>query len=306
MLSSSPTRLLVTGASGQLGSYLLRSGRDSNLSLTAWSSRPNVELFGYRCQRVDLCNAGEVVRAFRAARPAVIIHAAALSSVGDCHRSPSRARQTNARATGLLAELADQQGARVTYVSTDLVFDGRKPWYRETDCPNPLSVYGRTKASGERVILRHPGHLAVRVSLLYGPTINGRPSFFDQQIHSIRSGASCKLFDDEWRTPLDLQTAADAILELAFADQTGLLHLAGPERLSRLDMGRRLARVLGIEQAAIEPVSRDDFPSAEPRPRDTSLCCDVWCEQFPSRTRPSYEQALRAMGINEHWSGEAC
>ncbi len=291
-------RILVTGASGQLGSYLLHELRANDLSATAWSRRPNVELFGYRCQSVDLCEVDQVVAAFRSAQPDVVIHTAAMSGVADCFRDPTQARRTNATATRLLAELTDRQPARFIYVSTDLVFDGKKQWYRETDCPAPLSVYGQTKAGAERTVLEHPHHLVLRISLLFGPSINGRPSFFQQQIQSLRDGTPCRLFEDEWRTPLSLRVAAKGLLAAATSDVSGILHLGGRDRLSRLEMGQRLCRLLGKDERLCQSTCRDDATTGEPRPRDTSFNCDLWDRIMDDFERPGYEDSLRDLPLD--------
>ncbi len=290
-------RILVTGASGQLGSYVLRELRRRDLSATAWSRRPNVELFGYRCQSVDLCEVDQVVAAFRAAKPDVVLHIAAMSGVGECFRDPTQARRTNNTATRLLAELTQRQPARFVYVSTDLVFNGEKDWYRETDCPAPLSVYGQTKAAAERAVLGDPRHLVLRLSLLFGPSLNGRPSFFDQQIKSLLSGTPSKWFEDEWRTPLSLQLGAEGLLAVADSEVTGILHFGGPERLSRWEMGQRLARLLGKDERLCQAVCRSDLMAGEPRPRDTSLNCDLWQQLMPDFNRPDYEESLSALEL---------
>src|SRR5262249_60143482 len=135
-----------------------------------------------------------------------------------------------------------------------------------------------------------------RVSLCFGPGLNGRPSFFTEQVDAFRAGRPITLFADEWRTPLSLATAARALVELARSDFSGLLHLGGRERLSRLEMGQKLAEALNADPAVIREARRDDVPSPEPRPRDTSLCSDRWRAVFPSLPRPSVAAGRAAMG----------
>jgi dTDP-4-dehydrorhamnose reductase len=244
---------------------------------------------------VDLTDSDAVARAFRDVAPDAVVHAAALARVGDCHRDPDRAFRVNTAASAHLAELCAAAGARLVHVSTDLVFDGERPPYRETDPPAPLSVYGRSKAEAERAVLAHPGHVVVRVSLLFGPALTTSSSFFDQQVEALRAGRPVTLFEDEWRTPIDLATAARALVELARADVEGVFHLGGPERLSRLEMGRLLARHLGAGEELLRAVRRSDVPAGEPRPCDTSLDSGRWRAAFPHVPCPGYEEALRGL-----------
>jgi dTDP-4-dehydrorhamnose reductase len=272
-------RVLVTGATGQLGSYLLREL--CGHALIAWSGRTQGVRAGVTLQPVELADADAVGRAFREARPDVVIHTAALARVADTARDPVRAAAVNTAGTTTLAELAGAARARLIYVSTDLVFDGERGWYRESDLPAPLSVYGRTKRAGELPVLGIPGGVVIRVSLLYGPSIAGRPTFYDEQVMALRAGQPIRLFHDEWRTPLSLATAARALACVACSDFGGLLHLGGPERLSRLEMGQRLARSLGVASPAIRAVSRVTASAGEPRPRDTSLDASRFRTHFP-------------------------
>jgi dTDP-4-dehydrorhamnose reductase len=287
-----PMRLLLTGASGQLGGYLLRVLREKGLPAVAWSGSRTGELFGFPLQPVNLAEPEAVSDAFHAARPTLIVHTAALASVAECFRDPPRAHRINAEGTAVLARLADQTGTRLLHVSTDLVFDGERGAYREQDIPRPLSVYGRSKAAAERAVLAFPRTVVVRVSLLFGPSIVGRPSFFDQQVSALREGKPCTLFADEWRTPLGLMTAAQALLAVARSDFTGVLHLGGPERMSRLEMGQRLAGYVGCDPSVIVPCSRDQAAGTEPRPRDTGLDSSCWRRLFPEQPWPLWDEAL--------------
>jgi dTDP-4-dehydrorhamnose reductase len=289
-------RFLVTGASGQLGAYLLRELSRRGATVRAWSGSRDGLLFGVPLVPVNLTDGAAVVTAFRSARPDAVIHCAALSSVAGCHRDPERAESVNVGATRLLAELADEAGSRLLYVSTDLVFDGEHGGYREEDPPAPLSVYGRTKARAEEAVRRLASGLVVRVSLLFGPTLIDRRSFFDEQLAALREGRTCTLFSDEWRTPLSLPTAARALVALSESGHAGVLHLGGPERMSRVEMGRRLAAFAGADASVIVPALRGDVAAPEPRPRDVSLDSSRWRGLFPQQPWPTWEEALRETG----------
>lgn len=284
--------ILLTGASGLLGPYLLKEAAGRGCTFTSWSGSKPASINGCDCQPVDLSRTSDVKNAFTAAKPTHVLHAAARSSLVDCFQHPEQAGKVNAAGTALLTELCHQHGARLLAVSTDLVFDGEKGAYREADQPRPLSVYGQTKLDAERAVLNIAGNLVVRVSWLAGPSLSGRGSFFQQMIDALRTGKPLRLFADEWRTPLGLPTAASALWELLLGDISGLLHLGGPQRLSRYDMGLSLAKHLGMDAAAILPSVRADVPAPEPRPRDVSLDSSCWRSCFPHHPWPTYEETL--------------
>jgi dTDP-4-dehydrorhamnose reductase len=290
-------RLLVTGATGALGGYLVRHLTTTDVQMTAWSGSHGGAVFGVPVRPVDLADEDAVARAFREARPEAVLHAAAQGNVAECHRDPERARQINTRGSALLAELAAAAGARLLLVSTDMVFDGERGWYDEQDAPSARSVYGRSKIEAERAVLAYPHSAAARVSLLFGPTLTGRNAFFDQQLAALRAGQVVTCFADEWRTPMSLAAAARALVGLVQAGFEGLLHVGGPERLSRLEMWQWLAEALGADPGLIGATSRTAAPAAEPRPRDTSLCSAKWRSQFPGELWLPLQESLAEMGL---------
>jgi dTDP-4-dehydrorhamnose reductase len=291
-------RILVTGASGQLGAYLLRELQGQALAVTAWSGSAAGELFGYALHPVDLVDLDAVKRAFAVAAPDAVIHTAALAKVADCHRDPAAAQRINTEATAHLAGLCRGAGVRLVHVSTDLVFDGTKGNYCEVDEASPLSVYGRSKLHAEQALLAMPRVAVARVSLLYGPSLIGRKSFFDDQVSALRTAKPLKLFVDEWRTPLDLGTAAKGLIELAFSENTGVFHMGGPLRMSRYEMGCITAAFLGVEASASVAANQADVPAPEPRPRDVSLDSSKWRRAFPQVPWPSFVDALQAMPLS--------
>lgn len=287
-------RCLVTGASGQLGGHVVRRLLALGVDTVAWVGRSGPAIAGAECRQVDLADAAAVERALRAARPTLVLHLGAMTAVGDAFANPDLARRINVDATRTLAQTADALGARLVYASTDMVFDGEHPPYAEDAPPGPLSVYGRSKLEGEAEVGRFPKHAALRIPLMYGQSVTARDTTFARQVAALRRGERMELFDDEFRTPVSLSDAAAAVVGLGQSEEGGVWHLAGPERLSRLDMVRRFAAALRLPAGGLVGVSRRSVTFPEPRPADLSLDGQRFNRRFPDLVpRPIAEEALR-------------
>lgn len=283
-------RILVTGATGLLGRYLVREVAARGHELVAWSARG-----GHGSRAVELAMGEGIARALELDAPDVVLHAAAMAAVGECAKEPDRARRVNTEGTKALAAACRARGSRCVFVSTDLVFDGRRAPYAEGDEPAPLSVYGRTKAEAEEHVVRASG-LVVRASLLNGPGLEGRRGTFDSQVEALRAGRGFDGFVDEHRTPVALDTAATVLVGLAMLDATGIVHLGGPERVSRLAMARRLAEHLRADPSLVRSASRTSA-AGEPRPEDTSLATDRLRALLPGLAREPLEASWERMGL---------
>ena len=175
----------------------------------------------------------------------------------------------NFEVTKFLAELAHD--ISFVFFSTDLVFDGRRGNYAETDVPNPLHVYGETKLAAEGCVLINPRHLVVRTSLNGGPSPTGSRAFNEQLRRSLqKAGPELTLFADEFRCPIPAVETARAVWDLAQKNCAGLYHVAGAEKLSRLEIGKLLLARWPEVTAQIKSGSARDFPGP-PRALDTSL-----------------------------------
>lgn len=259
-------RVLVTGASGKLGAHVVKELAARGHSVVAWSHRREGCVEGVPLRLVNLGEPESLERALQKDSPQACVHTAALSAISDCHARPELADLVNRQATVWLAQRLE----RLVYVSTDLVFDGTLAPYTEQAAPRPLSVYGRSKLAAELAVQDLPGVSVARVSLLYGPsTFDG--GFFAQQMEALQQGRQLKLFTDEWRTPLALDDAAAGLAELLERPFLKLVHLGGPERLSRFEMGYLMAKQLGCPTDLILPVRQADVNFPEPRPSDVSL-----------------------------------
>jgi dTDP-4-dehydrorhamnose reductase len=288
-------RILVTGGSGRLGSALVdRLMRDRRHEVLAWSGTTDGSRGAATLRPVELTDGRGVAEALKAADPDAVIHAGALSSAEAVHRDPARGREVNVEATRRLAEWAGARGRRLVFTSTDLVFEGSRSWYREDDEARPVLAYGRTKLEAEAHIVATPGGLVARLSLLYGPNPSGRPGFFDLALEALRRGEPRAFFRDEFRTPLDYRTAADALVRLVEADAVGIVHVGGRERLSRYELMRRAAVVLGIDPGLVREGFQADAILPEPRPADVSLDTSRLADLCPALEQPSIEAALVA------------
>jgi len=213
-----------------------------------------------------------------------------MTAVGACHADPLLAERINRDATRILAESAAACGARMVFTSTDMAFAGDNAPYRPDDAPDARSCYGRSKVAAERAIAAVPGVLIVRIPLLFGRPRTPRSTTFERQVAALRSGAPLRLFTDEYRTPLFLEDAARALVALAQSDLGGVVHVAGPERMSRYELIERVARRLGIDRPKLEPCSRLSIDAAEPRPEDLSLDGSGFVERYPELAPRTVEQ----------------
>ena len=293
-------RVLLTGASGQLGAYLLARLGERGHHVLAWSGTDAGQRAGIPLRPIDLGGLSGIAPALDEAEPEAVLHAAAMSSAAEAHRDPERARLVNVEATRRIAGWCRANGRRLVFTSTDLVFDGRKPWSRESDPAEPVLTYGRTKREAESAVLEAPRGLVARVSLLYGPSRSGRPSYFDRSLAALRRGEPQTFFEDEFRTPLDLPTAAEALVGLLETEATGIVHVGGPERVSRCDLMRRIAAALGLDPGLVRANRQADVPSPEPRPADASLDSSRLASLLPELTRPSIEEAARRFRDDVH------
>ena len=174
----------------------------------------------------------------------------------------------NVEVTKLLADLAAE--VQLVFFSTDLVFDGRKGNYLETDAANPIHIYGETKLAAEQIVLKNPRHLVVRTSLNAGVSRTGNRGFNEQLRLALEAGQGMTLFTDEFRCPIPAVETARAVWELANKNCAGRFHVAGAERLSRWQIGQLLVKRWPELAAKIKPGSARDFPGP-PRALDTSL-----------------------------------
>jgi dTDP-4-dehydrorhamnose reductase len=284
-------RILVTGASGFLGAYVVDALVASGHDVLAWSGRDPGGRSGVPFRPIDLTATERLPSLLDSADPDAIVHLAAISAASEVLKDRARAFAVNVASTSALADWCAFRARRLIFTSTDLVFDGSRPWNREHDPAEPVLSYGQTKRSAELAVLSCPLGLVARLPLMFGPSLCGKPGFFDSAISDLCRGNPRTFFADEYRTPLDYGTAAMILTRLIPLEATGTLHVAGAERVSRFDLMRRLASAMRLDAALVLPGLRADVPGPEPRPGDVSLDTTRLAEILPAAPRPTIEEA---------------
>jgi dTDP-4-dehydrorhamnose reductase len=255
-------RAIITGAAGLIGQYLVKTAR-------RWA--PDWDVRGLTRADLNLTDHANVERTWQSIKPDAVIHCAALSRTQDCEQDPDLARRINVEVTTHLAQLS--RDIPFMFLSSGEVFDGRTGWYRETDEPNPLNIYGRTKLEAEQAVMRNPGHTVVRIVLTAGTSATGIRSFVEDMCRTAQAGKDVTLYADEFRCPLPAGVIARAVLELVDRKQPGLYHLGGSERLSRWEIGEILLPWYPeLKGHLMKGSARNHVGSS--RPSDLSLRCD--------------------------------
>ncbi len=243
-------RILLTGASGQLGHELRRA-------LTAEDVIP-ADQPGY-----ELTDPG-IADKIAAAKPDVVIHAAGYTDVDGCERDPDTAHRLNVQGTRRVAEGAAKVCARLIYISTDYVFDGKKAEpYTERDPVNPLNAYGCSKLLGEQEALAVcPETLIIRTSWLYC-TIG--KNFVKTILRLAATQPEIRVVNDQRGSPTYARDLAGVIAQLARRDVRGLVHAGGEGECSWYEFAAAILREIGSDCRLI-PISTAESDRLAVRP----------------------------------------
>lgn len=279
---TSPGGLLITGASGFLGESLIQLAqirgrvqgvyhRHSMRPVTVNSETINAATADrVTYHRLDLTDAEAVTAWFRHWQPDGVIHTAALSQPNRCEQDPDLSYAINVQASETLATLCREAHIPLVFTSTDQVFDGQSAPYDETSLPNPINTYGRHKLEAEqRIWAIYPAAALCRLPLLYGPPGLHGTCFLQDFLGRLRAGQPQALFIDEYRSPAYVDDVAAGLL-LALNHPGTLLHLGGPERISRYEFGLRMAEVFALNAQLLQPCRQTEVAMAAARPADVS------------------------------------
>jgi len=277
-------RILVIGAKGMLGKDLVEILRSSSRV----DQHLDWEVFGWDIEEIDIQEEKNTVTKIESLRPNMVINIAAYTHVDGCESHDEKAFAINAEGMRHVALGALRCRAKVVYLSTDYIFDGKKREpYLEDDPPHPLSVYGRSKLRGEQYVQEMvEDALIVRTQWLYGKYGN---NFVASVLRQAREKKVLSIVNDQVGSPTYTIDLSRAISVLIQCDARGVFHVANSDLCTWFVFGQEILKLSGMEGVRIVPISSEEVGRPAMRPlysvlnteklkRETGMTLRPWSE----------------------------
>jgi len=272
-------KILVIGGGGQLGTKIVEQARKIHfLHATYMTRKPRLE--ETRIHHADKTNRDTIQSLIRRLKPDAVIDTAAIHNVDYCETHREEAYRVNVEGTRNIAEVCGSLGAKMVFISTDYVFDGKKGLYKETDPANPVNYYGQSKLEGEKAVREAcENYVIARTSVIYSwvsastlQSSSGKPLNFAMWLtQKLGKGEHVNIVTDQYSSPTLADSLAETLIKACKQDVTGLYHIAGKTRISRYDFTLKLAEKMGYDKSLIHPISSSSLKQVAKRPMDSSL-----------------------------------
>jgi dTDP-4-dehydrorhamnose reductase len=267
-------KILITGCSGLVGSYLLRELAVCGAELYATQGESKIDYDPARIINIDLTNTEIFFEELQRLKPSVIVNLAAYTDVDGCETDRIRARILNADLVSAISNYAKKNNRSfVLHVSTEYVFDGKIGNYLENSEPSPINWYGASKLLGEKeIITKIPTEqwCIARISTPFG-IHNKKQSFPIFVISNLAAKKQIKVLDDQYTTPIYAKTLSIMLMELLEKTFTGLIHIASKNGISRFEQALKVARMFGLDTSLINRVNMEEMNWKAARPRISTL-----------------------------------
>ncbi|MBR4044928.1 MAG: dTDP-4-dehydrorhamnose reductase [Bacteroidaceae bacterium] len=291
-------KIMILGANGFTGRRILRRlTQRKEHTLLACSLHPDIlPEEGYRFETLDMLDYIATDTLLNDFHPEVIVNASALSVVDYCEQHPEEAFAMNVSAVKHLAEYCQAHECRLIHLSTDFVFDGTQTEpYTETDTPNPVNYYGKTKRWGEEAIEQTcKDYAIVRVEVVYGKPLDGQHGNIVHLVKNrLENGQGIRVVADQFRSPTYVEDIARAIELLLSNQHQGIYHICGGETLSVADIAHRVAKYFRLDASLIESVTTKEMNEATSRPLYSPMSTQKAFREL------GYEPSLLEEGLKE-------
>lgn len=268
--------VLITGANGFLGHYLTAQLLQKKYNVIATGKGDcRLSISGnknFQYHSMDFCDPFAVHDIFDKTKPAVVVHAGAMSKPDDCEQQQWQAYLTNVEGTVTMLLNAEEHKSFFVFVSTDFVFDGLTGMYKEDDDRGPVNYYGKTKEEAEDAVQEYEYDWAIiRTVLVYGKPSSGRGNILTAVKDKLEKGEEYNVFNDQVRTPTYVEDLAAGIISIIEKKATGIYHLSGIDVLTPYEMACKTADYLRLDKSLIKEVTAEKFSQPAKRPAKTGF-----------------------------------
>lgn len=251
-------KILITGGGGQL-------------ALSFYSMFKNkYQIFCLPRRKFDVTNINQIKSVLQKYNPDTILHCAAMTDVDGCEKDPILAESINSQS---IKKIVDVFKGDFLYISTDYVFDGSCGPYKETDTPNPINIYGKTKLLGERILQKNSKNWTIiRTNVLFD--LQSEASFLSWVINSLKEEKDIEVVDDQLNNPIwvnDFSYVIDLVID---KDIKGLFHIGSNKIYSRFEFAIMIAKVFELNYKKIHPMKTEKLNQIAKRPLRSGLKFD--------------------------------
>lgn len=261
--------MLITGVSGLLGNNIARFFRDDYEILGFYHSHP-VFIDGIQLKSVNLLSKEDVTKSIKDFEPDVLIHCASLTDVDFCETEKELTKNVNVLGTRTVAESILKSLCKLVYISTDLVYDGKKGNYSENDPVNPLNYYGLSKLEGEQEVLRKPNALVLRTNI-FGWNIQNKLSLAEWILQDLSAKKSIAGFQDVTFSSIYTFDLAKLLALAIEHDLRGIYNCGSSSPLSKYEFALQIAERFNLDKSLVKPGSVNDFHFKAKRAKKLSL-----------------------------------
>ncbi len=269
-------KILITGANGLLGQKLVELYIKNDIEIIATSigqSRFDFKNSKLIYEELDITNQSELNKMVAKYQPSCIINTAAMTNVDACENDQEKCDLLNVKAVEYLVEICNENNIHLIHLSTDFIFDGIKELPDETEIPNPLSCYGKSKYIAEKYIQNNSNNWSiVRTVLVYGTVKDlSRTNIVLWAKSSLENNKSIKVVNDQFRTPTLAEDLAMGCYLIEEKQKNGIFNISGKDYMNIHELVIRVAKFYNLNTELIETTSSNVLNQAAQRPPKTGL-----------------------------------
>lgn len=262
-------KIFITGGTGRIGNDVSDLLKDK-YKVYAGTTQKDFKIKDYDVVFSDITDRESLMRLMKKINPDYVLHLAALTDVNLCEENKELAAKVNIEGTKNVVLASNKVSAKLVHASTNYIFDGEKGMYKEEDEPKPVNFYSLTKLLAEKEILKYPNSVITRVCP-FGWGYRNKLTFMRWIVNKLSNQEKINLFTDQFFSPISTYDYAEVLAKIFENNFTGVLNIAGSERLSRYDFAKKVADVFELNSGLLNPIKISDMKENAKRPRDTSL-----------------------------------